>query len=439
MNAFFTLVKQDTRLKSSHISLYMALFQYWNFNRFQNPFPVYRDNIMKLSKIGSKNTYHECIKELHEAKYIYYHPSTSRFLPVKVSIGRLDIEEEPPSRYKQLDIFDAGEEGATNSNEKTPAELTPSPLGATVSAKVGEGLDEVGAPCPKIGTDKTGQNLENTCPKFDTDSVPYLTATCPKNDTVPVPKMGHNIKHKHFIKESKQPAQKIFDKNEKLSEAVNKLAGVPNSVHSEKRSRSIEGLSQPYPQPHPNEVTEFFKQQNYPDTEAQKFFNHYKAIGWKIKGITPIEDWQAAAHKWMLNAKKWDPETSYEDKSSPSWGNPATQGLGTQFVRKGLDIQTLYSRFLAGNNVFKQITQEHFTELKLELSDEVLKHARQERINQLTGSNQNAVLQLLQAYQTNKENDPLLIKDQETHNALARRIAVIHHFHHQKQSGSEIP
>ena len=389
----------------------MALFQYWNFNRFQNPFPVYRDNIMNMSKIGSKNTYHKCIKELHEAKYIYYHPASSKFLPVKVSIGRLDIEEEPPGRYKQLDIFNSSEEQSLNS----AADLS----------------------CPKIGTDETGQNLENTCPNIDTDSVPYLTATCTDFDTVPVPKMGHNIKHKHFIKESKQPAQKIFDKNEKLSEAVNNLARVPNMGHADSKTNChpepVEGL----PLPQLQEVEEFFKSVNYPAEEAQKFFNHYKAIGWKIKGITPIEDWQAAAHKWMLNAKKWEPEASYEDKSSPLGGGfrrGSGYGAGAE-----ADLQTLYSRFLAGNNVFKQITQEHFTELKLGLSNEVLMHARQERINQLTGSNQNAILQLLQAYQTNKENDPLLIKDQETLNALARRIAVIHHFHQQKQAGSEIP
>ena len=93
MNAFFTLIKNETGLTSSHISLYMALFQYWNFNRFQNPFPVYRDTMMQLSKIGSKITYHKCIKELHLASYIVYHPSISKYQPVKISMIRLDTKE----------------------------------------------------------------------------------------------------------------------------------------------------------------------------------------------------------------------------------------------------------------------------------------------------------------------------------------------------------
>ena len=310
MNAFFTLLKEDERLTSSHVSLYLALFQYWNYYRFQNPFPVYRDNIMNLSKIGSKNTYHKCIKELHEAGYIYYHPSPSKFLPVKVSIGRLDIPEEPISRFKQLELF--------NPNASTPTEPTPSPLGG----RLGWGP---GGPSPKI----------------DTGSVPILTATCTDFDTGTVPKMGHNIKHKHFIKESKPPSQKIFDKNEKLSQEINRLASVPNSVHQ----------NHPYlPSPSPYgegrgevgvgpgvrfaEVEEFFKSNNYPVTEAKKFFNHYKAIGWKIKGITPIEDWQAAAHKWMLNAGRFEPVKSNKD------------------VPPAKDLQYLYECFLEGQQVF---------------------------------------------------------------------------------------
>ena len=362
MNAFFTLVKKDERLTSSHVSLYMALFQYWNYNRFQNPFPVYRENIMNLSKIGSKNTYHKCIKELHEAKYIYYHPSPSKFLPVKVSIGRLDIQEEPASRFKQLGLF--GEE-----------------------------------------------NGDSASPKIDTDSVPNLTAMCTDFDTVPVPKMGHNIKHKHFNKtESKPPAQKIFDKNEKLSQGINRLAGVPNSVHGCHPERS-EGP------PKINEVEEFFKSTNYSDTEAKKFFNHYKAIGWKIKGITPIEDWEAAAHKWMINAVKF--ENRKPDQS------PAPE----------FDIESLYKQFLTGQNVFKHITPDHFKELNLELTDEVKTIAWQERISQLTGSNQNSILQLLQAYMSGNETNEIIVKDKNNLISLAKRIAVLKHFQQYQQLG----
>lgn len=49
-------------------------------------------------------------------------------------------------------------------------------------------------------------------------------------------------------------------------------------------------------------VVDFFKQNQWPDIEALKFFNHYQGIGWKIGGKIPIVDWQATARNWMLKA-----------------------------------------------------------------------------------------------------------------------------------------
>jgi ABC-type dipeptide/oligopeptide/nickel transport system ATPase subunit len=70
----------------------------------------------------------------------------------------------------------------------------------------------------------------------------------------------------------------------------------------------------------------------------------------------------------------------------------------------------------------------------LELTDEIMQHAWQERISQLTGSNQNSILQLLQAYQDNRESDALLLKDKENLLSLAKRISVLKHFQQQKQN-----
>jgi len=40
---------------------------------------VDREELMRFSKIGSKNTYHKCIKELNHWKYIHYMPSYNPF------------------------------------------------------------------------------------------------------------------------------------------------------------------------------------------------------------------------------------------------------------------------------------------------------------------------------------------------------------------------
>jgi hypothetical protein len=72
---FYVSIKNDRRITTSHISIYMALFSYWNMNNGQNPVSINRNNIMKSAKINGLGTYHRCMKELKEFGYIEYHPS----------------------------------------------------------------------------------------------------------------------------------------------------------------------------------------------------------------------------------------------------------------------------------------------------------------------------------------------------------------------------
>ncbi len=364
LHAFYNYIKKDNSLTSGHVSLYLAMFQYWNYNRFQNPFRINRDDLMEISKIGSKNTYHKCVKELHQAGYIRYYPPTAKFQPVKISMIRMDIKEEQGS-YKQLHLFNT--QNAESGNEIPSLSLR---------AAFGKG--------------------QGFSPNIDTTHVPHLTTTSLKIDTATVPDPGQYIKDKHLKNESKPLAQKFSGKS-LIQNQTEHAAHVPKSVH--------------HATPTLMQAEEYFKENKYCPTEAKKFYNHYKATGWKIKGITPIEDWEAAAHKWMLNAAK------YEDKKA------------TTSIQQQVTLQDLYDEFQGGNNIFKQITTDHYDQLNLSISKSIMDQAKEERINQLTGSNQNSILQLLRAYQTNNENNDLLQKDKPNFEALAKKIAVIHHFY----------
>jgi hypothetical protein len=75
LTAVMERIAQDDRLNPSHVSLYLALFQFWNMNRFKNTISIHREDTMRLSKIGSKNTYHKCISELSEWGFFLYCPS----------------------------------------------------------------------------------------------------------------------------------------------------------------------------------------------------------------------------------------------------------------------------------------------------------------------------------------------------------------------------
>jgi len=86
MNGLFDKLWHDHRLNPSHISIYLALFKFWNLNRFHNPFSVARSDVMKLAKVKSPNTYSKCLKELMLWEYIVYKPS---YNPYKGSLFSL--------------------------------------------------------------------------------------------------------------------------------------------------------------------------------------------------------------------------------------------------------------------------------------------------------------------------------------------------------------
>lgn len=50
-------------------------------------------------------------------------------------------------------------------------------------------------------------------------------------------------------------------------------------------------------------VVEFFKKQKSTADEGLKFWNHYRATGWKI-GTAEIIDWKAVATKWLIGNKQ---------------------------------------------------------------------------------------------------------------------------------------
>lgn len=109
LTGFYEKIGHENRLNPSHISLYHALFQFWNANRFRNPISISRNEMMSVSKIAAKATYHKCIKELHDWGYIQYIPS---FNPLKGSLVHMfsfDSNNEKfnkQSAGEQLNSFD---------------------------------------------------------------------------------------------------------------------------------------------------------------------------------------------------------------------------------------------------------------------------------------------------------------------------------------------
>ena len=288
---FFRHIKRDTRLNANHISLYLALFQYWNINRFQNPFQISREEIMAICGIGSKNTYHKCLKELHQYGYIYYRASLSKFQKSSIQIVRLDTENSR-NELQQLDLFDNKNE--TNTEPKS------------VQVKT--------SPCINNDTARVSNSYAMRT-KIKTDTVPYL---------------GLLIKYKHVNNKREEnahaPTQIIFSKNQLLQKCINTFGVVPFSIHSNTLVQVVPALnpssvSSINSSPSVSQVLCFFNLHQYPNIEAHKFFNHYQSNGWLVAGKTPMQHWPASAHKWMLNTKNFKNNLSSKNEHAQQQNN----------------------------------------------------------------------------------------------------------------------
>nr|WP_121068875.1 hypothetical protein [Maribacter vaceletii] len=101
LNGVFAQFSKDSRLNPTHISLYVGLFQIWNTNFFKEEFYVNRAEVMEFSKIGSKSTYHRCIKELSHWEYLLYTPSHNPFKGSRIKMFHFGTSTEQalyPSR-----------------------------------------------------------------------------------------------------------------------------------------------------------------------------------------------------------------------------------------------------------------------------------------------------------------------------------------------------
>ena len=117
-----------------------------------------------------------------------------------------------------------------------------------------------------------GPVAETTHPKIGTVPLPTL----PENGQVPITTSSENGP---LVYTSKTYKQKLKTKNE--------------TKKSTFKNPSLE------------EVKEFFKKIKESITEAEKFYNHYESTGWKLKGGTPIENWQARAKIWLTRSAEF--------------------------------------------------------------------------------------------------------------------------------------
>lgn len=278
LTGFFEKVALDRTLNPTHISLYIALFQFWNCNRFKNPISISRDEVMRISKISSKATYHKCLKNLHSLGYINYQPSYNPFRGSHVILFNFseDLKPLPKSERKPKNepLFEQVNEQALNKS------CTSSETG-TEQAVV-PSINNINN--TNILNDKNVSNLEKQAKKFEEINNSNL-----ENET-------ENEKEKKLREKKKS----VSDSPTPI-EINHKIGGKEKFENSDLSSRAQSRELNPTIE----EVKIYFQENNFPEQEAQKFYNYFSSVGWLVGGKTPMVNWQAAAQNWIINAPKF--------------------------------------------------------------------------------------------------------------------------------------
>jgi hypothetical protein len=85
---------------------------------------------------------------------------------------------------------------------------------------------------------------------------------------------------------------------------------VTSSIGSNEKKVSLGVANEVVEKPKEEEVLKYFQEQNFPEIEANKFYNYFSSNGWLVGGKTPMKNWKAAAKNWMINSEKYNTNSS---------------------------------------------------------------------------------------------------------------------------------
>lgn len=281
LTGFFDRIIPDRTLNPTHVSLYIALFQFWNINRFKNPISITRDEVMRICKISSKATYHKCMRDLNDKNYIKYEPS---YNPYKGSMVIL---------FDFSDFLKPVQNRSSYIQKKLPNnELVMNKQRIGSDTSTGTSSDQAlvssinNTNITNNSNFKNDLNFEEQAKNLEEENV------IARNEAI----SEKNEKEKSSTK--KEMLEILADDNRQI---VQTFAGADEKQTEKSRQKENN--------PSIGEVKSYFLQQNFPELEANKFFNYFSSVGWLVGGKIPMVDWQAAAQNWMLNNIKFK---SYE-------------------------------------------------------------------------------------------------------------------------------
>ena len=289
LTGFYERVAIDKSLNPTHVSLYLALFQFWNYSRFKNPISINRDEVMRISKICSRATYHKCLKNLHSLGYIEYDPSYNPFRGSHVTLFNFSDDIKPIPKSEKWSI-PKNEPTFEQHNEQEVNKLYTSNKNSTEQALVSY-----------INNTNNTNNLNNLKIVNESEQSKKNQRNNILKNTSPREKEKSSAKKEKIENISKSDSEiPTFLMNTYGDESKNSCEiDFLNTVElaTQEKSTNLK--------PTIENVKTYFLEQKFPEIEAYKFFYHFSSNGWLVGGKSPMIDWKSAIQNWMLNAPKF--------------------------------------------------------------------------------------------------------------------------------------
>lgn len=78
-------------------------------------------------------------------------------------------------------------------------------------------------------------------------------------------------------------------------------------------NNSIEGKIKRFKKPSIEEIEEYCREKGY-SVDAQRFFDYYESVGWKVGGKSAMKDWKATLRGWQSREKPKNNVPNFENK-----------------------------------------------------------------------------------------------------------------------------
>ena len=144
------------------------------------------------------------------------------------------------------------------------------------------------------------------------------------------------------VTEKREKMRELYEKQHPISSPISDAETHPETRQSKEKKSIEKNIDRARPQSL-EEIKILFKQREYFDAEnqAEKFFNHYTANGWRV-GRNPMKDWRAAAANWNKNSKEWSGNKKTSAQVQGVSRFPCPRGCGQLLTEQGKEAHLMY-------------------------------------------------------------------------------------------------